>query len=302
MSERLRRTMLYVPGNNAGMIRDAAIYHSDSIMFDLEDSVAYRQKDAARMLVYKNLKTLDFEGIETVVRINGLDTPYGKDDIKAMVKAHPDIIRLPKTETAQDIMDVEELIAQEEEKQHLPLGTIKMMAAIESPLGIINAYSIATASDRLIGIAIGAEDYVTAMKTKRSPGGVEILYARSAVVTAARAAGIGAFDTVYSDLNNEEGFAEEVRLIKQLGFDGKSVISPRQIGPVHEIFAPTDKELSFAQKVIEAIDEAKSKGSGVIAVNGKMIDKPIVERAERILELAEASGIIIPSEGENYAE
>ncbi len=302
MKEKLRRTMLYVPGNNAGMIRDAAIYHSDSIMFDLEDSVSYRQKDAARMLVFKNLRALDFEGIETVVRINGLDTPYGKDDIEAMVKAQPDAIRLPKTNCAEDIIEVERLIAVEEQKNGIAEGTIKMMAAIESPLGVINAYSIATASERIFGIAIGAEDYVTAMKTKRSPEGVEILYARSAVVTAARAAGICAFDTVYSDLSNEKGFAEEVRLIKQLGFDGKSIISPRQIGPVHEIFAPTAKDIAFAQRVLEAIDEAKTKGSGVIAVNGKMIDKPIVERAERVLELAAASGLLRPTEGADHAE
>ncbi len=296
IENKLRRTMLYVPGNNAGMIRDAAIYHSDSIMFDLEDSVAYRQKDAARMLVYKNLRTLDFEGIETVVRINGLDTPYGEEDIKAMVKAQPDIIRLPKTDCAEDVIEAEKLIALEEKKIGLKVGTIKMMAAIESPLGVINAYSIATASKRLIGIAIGAEDYVTAMKTKRSPGGVEILYARSAIVTAARAAGICAFDTVYSDVNNEEGFKDEVILIKQLGFDGKSIISPRQIKIVHEVFAPTQKEIDFAEQVIEAIEEAKAMGSGVIAVNGKMIDKPIVERAQRILELADAAGVRSPAE------
>ncbi len=301
---RLRRSMLYVPGNNAGMIRDAAIYHSDSIMFDLEDSVAYRQKDAARMLVFQNLRTLDFEGIETVVRINGLDTPYGREDIRAMVKARPDIIRLPKTDCAQDVQEVEKLIEIEERKNDMPVGTIGMMAAIESPLGVINAYSIATSSERLIGIAIGAEDYVTAMKTARSASGVEILYARSAIVTAARAAGICAFDTVYSDLNNEEGFEAEVRLIKQLGFDGKSIISPRQIKLVHDVFAPTGKEIAFAERVIEAIEEAKAKGSGVIAVNGKMIDKPIVERAISTLERADAAGLrdySSPAEGVLHA-
>ncbi len=289
---RLRRTMLYVPGNNAGMIRDAAIYQADSIMFDLEDSVSYREKDAARLLVFYSLRTLDFEGIETVVRINGLDTPYGREDIKAMVKARPFAIRLPKTETAQDVLDVQALIAVEEQKNGIPVGTTRMMAAIESPLGVLNAYAIATSSKRLIGIAIGAEDYVTSMKTSRSPDGIELMFARGMLVTAARAAGIGAFDTVYSDLNNEEGLRKEVELIKQLGFDGKSIISPRQISIVHDVFNPTPKQIANARMVLQAIEEARAKGSGVIALNGKMIDKPIVDRAMHTLDLAIASGLI----------
>lgn len=283
--------MLYVPGNNAGMVKDAHIYRSDSVMFDLEDSVSLTEKDSARLLIYNALKTLDYEGIETVVRINGLDTPYGEDDIKAMVRAQPDIIRIPKADTADDIKDVEALIEKEEKLAGIKPGTIKIMAAIEGPLGVLNAYSIATASKRMIGLAIGAEDYVTNMKTKRSPGGVEILFARSQIVTAARAAGIYALDTVYADVNNEEGFIEEVKLIKQLGFDGKSVISPRQISPVHKIFTPTQKEIDFSLRVIEVIKEANKKGSGVIALDGKMVDKPIVERAERVLAMAKASGI-----------
>ncbi len=292
--------MLYVPGNNAGIIRDAAIYHSDSIMIDLEDSVSFRQKDAARLLVYKSLRTFDFEGIETVVRINGLDTPYGREDIRAIVKARPDIIRLPKTDTAKDIEEVADLIEAEERKNGYPVGSIGLIAAIESPTGVLHAYEIAQASDRLVGIAIGAEDYVTAMKTNRSPEGIELLYARSAVVNAARAAGIQAYDTVYSDLNNEEGFRKEVELIKQLGFDGKSIISPRQIQTVNDVFAPSEKEISFAYKVMEAIEEANSKGSGVIAIDGKMIDKPIVARAERTLEIAAASGLISTKRGTRH--
>lgn len=302
---KLRRTMLYVPGNNAGMIRDAAIYSSDSIMFDLEDSVSYREKDAARMLVYHSLRTLDFEGIETVVRINGLDTPYGVEDIKAMVKAQPFAIRLPKTETAKDVLDVEALIEREEKKQGIPVGTIKMMAAIESPVGVMHAYEIACSSQRLIGIALGAEDYVTSMKTKRSPEGIELLFARGMIVNAARAAGIGAFDTVYSDLNNEEGFKNEVELIKQLGFEGKSIISPRQIRIVHDVFCPSQKEIAQAEQILEAIEEAKAKGSGVIALHGKMIDKPIVDRAVHTLELADASGVrefSHPMGGLNYGK
>jgi len=288
--------MLYVPGNNAGMVKDAHIYRSDSVMFDLEDSVSLNEKDTARLLIFNALKTLDYEGIETVVRINGLDTPFGEDDIKAMVRARPDIIRIPKADSAADIQAVEKLIEREEKAAGIKAGTIKLMAAIEGPLGVINAFEIASASKRLVGIALGAEDYVTNMKTRRSPEGVEILYARSAIVTAARAAGIYALDTVYSDINNEEGFVEEVKLIKQLGFDGKSVISPRQISPVHKIYTPEQKEIDFAIRVISAIKEAEEKGSGVISLDGKMVDKPIVDRAQRVLAMAKASGILISEE------
>ncbi|TDT62771.1 citrate (pro-3S)-lyase subunit beta [Fonticella tunisiensis] len=289
--ERLRRTMMFVPGSNPGMVKDAYIYGSDSIMFDLEDAVALTEKDSARFLVYNAIKTLDYGDKEIVVRINGLDTPYGRDDIEAVVRAGVDVIRLPKTEAREDVIAVDEVIEEVERKIGREIGSTKMMAAIESPLGVLNAYSIATASKRLIGIALGAEDYVTNMKTKRYPDGLELLGARSQIVMAARAAGIYAIDTVYTDVDNEEGFRKEVELIKQLGFDGKSVINPRQIPLVHEIYTPTQDEIQKAIKVVRAAREAEEKGLGVISLNGKMIDKPIVERAERILQLAVASGV-----------
>ncbi|AXJ13435.1 citrate (pro-3S)-lyase subunit beta [Streptococcus pluranimalium] len=289
--ERLRRTMMFVPGANAGMLRDAPLYGADSIMFDLEDSVSLKEKDTSRALVHFALKTFDYSNIETVVRVNGLDT-CGALDIEAVVSAGVDVIRLPKTETAQDIIDVEAEIERIEREYALEVGSTGMMAAIESAEGVLNAREIAKASDRLIGIALGAEDYVTNMKTRRYPDGQELFFARSMILHAARAAGIAALDTVYSDVNNTEGFQDEVRLIKQLGFDGKSVINPRQIPLVNEIYTPTEKEIDNAKQVIWAIREAESKGSGVIALNGKMIDKPIVERAERVIMLAKAAGVL----------
>ncbi|MDU7473030.1 MAG: citrate (pro-3S)-lyase subunit beta [Paenibacillus macerans] len=285
---RLRRTMLYVPGNNPGMIRDAHIYGADSIMIDLEDSVSLNEKDAARLLVYHALKTLDFGSTEILVRVNPLNTPYGRDDFEAIVRAKPDAIRLPKTETPADVVEADELISEIETKIGLPCGTIKLFAAIESAKGALNAERIATASSRLIGIAIGAEDFVTDLKTTRSREGIELLTARSFVLFAARAAGIAAVDTVFSHVKDDEGFAGEVKLIKQLGFDGKSIINPRQIEIVHRIYSPTEDEVEKAQHVIEAIEEAEANGSGVISLNGKMIDKPIVERARRVLDLAAA--------------
>ncbi|VHG46571.1 citrate lyase beta chain / citryl-CoA lyase subunit [Streptococcus pyogenes] len=289
--ERLRRTMMFVPGANAAMLRDAPLFGADSIMFDLEDSVSLKEKDTSRALVHFALKTFDYSSVETVVRVNGLDS-CGALDIEAVVLAGVNVIRLPKTETAQDIIDVEAVIERVERENSIEVGRTRMMAAIESAEGVLNAREIAKASKRLIDIALGAEDYVTNMKTRRYPDGQELFFARSMILHAARAAGIAAIDTVYSDVNNTEGFQNEVRMIKQLGFDGKSVINPRQIPLVNEIYTPTKKEIDHAKQVIWAIREAESKGSGVISLNGKMVDKPIVERAERVIALATAAGVL----------
>ncbi|HEP7219105.1 TPA: citrate (pro-3S)-lyase subunit beta [Streptococcus pyogenes] len=289
--ERLRRTMMFVPGANAAMLRDAPLFGADSVMFDLEDSVSLKEKDTSRALVHFALKTFDYSSVETVVRVNGLDS-CGALDIEAVVLAGVNVIRLPKTETAQDIVDVEAVIERVERENGIEVGRTRMMAAIESAEGVLNAREIAKASKRLIGIALGAEDYVTNMKTRRYPDGQELFFARSMILHAARAAGIAAIDTVYSDVNNTEGFQNEVRMIKQLGFDGKSVINPRQIPLVNEIYTPTEKEIDHAKQVIWAIREAESKGSGVISLNGKMVDKPIVERAERVIALATAADVL----------
>lgn len=290
--ERLRRTMMFVPASNPGMMRDANIYGADSIMFDLEDSVSLKEKDTSRFLLYNALKTFDYKDTETVVRINSLDMG-GKDDIYATVRAGIQVIRLPKTESAQDVLDAEAVIEDAEKKCGREVGSTKMMAAIEGPQGVLNALSIATASKRLIGIALGSEDYVTAMKTRRysDRDSEEIFFARSMIVHAARAAGIAALDTVFSDVDDEETLRKETEFIKQIGFDGKSVINPRQIPVVNSVYTPTEKEINNAKNVIYAIEEAESKGSGVIALNGKMIDKPIVERAQRVLMLAEKAGL-----------
>jgi len=290
--ERLRRTMMFVPASNAGMLRDAYIYGADSIMFDLEDSISLKEKDTSRFLVYQAVKTIDYGNVETVVRINSLEMG-GRDDVHAMVRAGIQVIRLPKTETAQDVLDTEAVIEEAERQCGREVGSTRMMAAIEGPVGVLNALSIAQSSKRLIGIALGAEDYVTSMKTRRYPerNSDEIFFARSMIVHAARAVGIAALDTVFANVNDSETLRKETEFIKQLGFDGKSVINPRQIGIVNSVFTPTEKEIKNAIDVMNAIEEAEAKGSGVIALNGKMIDKPIVERAQRALALAEAAGV-----------
>lgn len=290
---KLRRSMLFIPGSNAGMLKNSYIYRPDAVMFDLEDSVSIREKDTARLMVFHTLKSIDYHGIERVVRINPIEGPYGLDDIEAAVRAGTDVIRLPKTETAQDVIDVERVIESVEKSADIKIGKTKILAAIEGPLGVVNAMEIAKCSKRLMGIALGAEDYVTNMHTTRSIDGSELFQARSQIVIAARAAGLFAFDTVFSDVSDSEGFLKEVNIIKQLGFDGKSLINPRQIELLHEAFTPSEKEIEKAKKIIRAIKEAETKGSGVVSLDGRMVDKPVVDRAVRAIALAKASGIRI---------
>lgn len=287
---KLRRSMLFVPGSNAAMISNTFIYKPDSIMFDLEDAVALKEKDSARILVAHALQHPLYQEIETVVRVNPLDSEFGLNDLNAVVRAGVDVVRMPKTETAQDVVDMDLAITEIEKVCGREVGSTKMLAAIESPLGITQANQIATASKRLIGIALGAEDYVRNLKTERSPEGIELLFARCSILQAARAAGIQAFDTVYSNANNEEGFLKEAALIKQLGFDGKSLVNPRQIELLHNLFAPTQKDVDQAEKIIAAAEEAERNGLGVVSLNGKMIDAPIIDRARLVLERAK-SGI-----------
>ena len=288
---KLRRSMLFVPGSNAGMISNTFIYKPDSIMFDLEDSVALAEKDTARMLVAHALQHPLYREMETVVRVNPLASEFGLLDLNAVVRAGTDIVRLPKTDSAQDIVDMDKAITEIEKACDREVGSTQLLAAIESAQGILAVNDIAKASPRLMGIALGAEDYVRNMKTERSPEGIELLFARSSILHAARANGLMAFDTVYSDARNEEGFLREAALIKQLGFDGKSLINPNQITLIHNLFAPTQKEVDHATRVIAAAEEAERNGSGVVSLNGKMVDTPIIERAKLVLQRAAASGI-----------
>ena len=284
--KKLRRSMLYVPGNNPGMVKDAGIYGADCVLFDLEDSVSISEKDAARFLICEALQSISYENAEIYVRINDPASDLGKKDLQAVVPLNKAVIRLPKTETSMDIVMCETQIAAIEKASGIETGKTRMMAAVESARGVLNAYEIASASSRMVAIAIGAEDYTADLKTSRSKEGTELFFARNMILLAARAAGIEAIDTVFSDINDEEGFENEVRFIKQLGFDGKSLINPRQIRPLHDIYAPADHEIRQSLDIVEAIEKANEKGSGVISLNGKMIDRPVVLKAERILDLA----------------
>lgn len=288
--KKLRRSMLFLPGTSAAMLSTAFIHRPDSIMFDLEDAVSLHEKDAGRLLVFHALQQPMYRDIETVVRINGLNTPFGIDDLNAAVRGGADVIRLPKTDSPQDIHQLEEELEKIERACGRPVGSTQLMAAIESASGVINAVAIARSSPRLIGIALAAFDYVMDMQTTRGDGS-ELFYARCTVLHAARAAGIDAFDVVWPDINDEQGFLQEVDVIRRMGFNGKSLINPRQIALLHNAYAPTAEEVIDAQQIIEAASDGEKKGLGVISLNGKMIDAPIIQHAQTVLKRAAASGL-----------
>lgn len=290
MKERIRRTMIFLNAQRAGLVRDAYIYRPDCVIFDLEDAVAEREKDSARIQLYHTLKNIDYRGVERWVRINGLDTPHYREDIRSAVAGGAEGIRIAKTETRRDVELVEQLVAEAERDFGREIGSTMLMAALESPLAVMNAYEIATSSERLMGIALSGGDFRRTMRANTTREGWELFTARSQIVMAARAAGVMAFDTVHTDLSDMEGFVKETELIRDMGFDGKSLISPRQIGLVHKVFEPTEKEIEHAIHIIEAIEENKKKGIGVLIVDGQMVDIAHVEGAKRTLELAKVSG------------
>ena len=288
---RLRRTMMFMNAQKPGLIKDAYIYGCDSIMLDLEDAVAENQKDSARFSLYHALKSIDYGDTEVIVRINGLDTPHWQEDIRVCVAGGADGIRIAKCESAQDVITVDKAVSEAEREFGVQEGRTLLMAALESPKGILNAYEICKASDRMFGVAISGGDLRKCMQTKFQPDGTDLLAARGQMLLAARAAGIQCFDTVFTDLDNDEGFMAELLQNKAMGFDGKSLINPKQIRPVHEVFAPTNKEVVQAEKIISAYREQSAKGVGVFIVDGKMIDIAFIPGAERTLKLAKACGM-----------
>lgn len=288
---RLRRTMIFLSAQKPGLIKDPLIYGADSLMLDLEDAVAENQKDAARFSLYHALKTVDYGDTEVIVRINGLDTPHWREDVRVCVAAEADGVRIAKCESAGDVIAVEKAVEAAEEEFRKEKGRTLLMAALESPKGILNAQEIAAASERMFGIAISGGDLRRTMQVSPVRGGIELNTARGLVVLAARAAGVQCFDTVFTDLNDEEGFRAEVLLDKQMGFDGKSLVNPRQIAAVHEIYAPSEKEITAAEKIVRAVRENAAKGVGVFTVDGKMIDIAFLPGAERTIALAKACGM-----------
>ena len=289
--KRLRRSMMFLNCQKPGLIKDPYIYKPDSIMLDLEDAVAENQKDAARYSLYHALQEIDYRGVERVVRIDGLDTPHWKEDVRVCVAGGADTIRIAKTETAKDVHTVEEAVIAAEKEFGRPEGSTLLMAALESCRGVLNALEVCESSERLIGIALSGGDYTMDLQTKIPGTGVEHKGARQHMIMPAGAAGVQCWDTVFTNLDDMEGFRKETEMIKLMGFDGKSLVNPRQISVVHEIFTPTEKEIIFAEKVVREIDDKKAKGIGVFTVDGKMIDIAFYDGAKRTIALAKASGV-----------
>ena len=287
----MRRSMLFLPGNAPKMIINGNYLGSDAVIFDLEDAVAPDQKDAARLLVRNVLRSIEFNLVETIVRINSIDTPYWQEDINQILPQKPDIIMLPKTGTANDVLTVDAYLTAMEEKLGYEKNTVRLMPLIETALGVENAFAIASASGRVTALFLGAEDLTADLRCQRTKEGREIDYARQRLVVAARAAGVDVYDTPFTDVNDDEGIVADATYAKSLGFTGKASISPRHIDAINTVFSPTKKEILYAYEVMEAIALAKEQGKGAIALRGKMIDAPIVNRAQQTIAAAEALGI-----------
>jgi len=285
--DRLRRTRLYVPGNNARLLAFCDTFGPDCILFDLEDAVPPDEKDAARFLVRQVLATMDFGDTELWVRVNPLDRG-GEDDLRVVLGGRPHGVCLPKAESPVQVTELAGLLYELEGRYGLP-WRLWIMPIIESPRGVAAAFEIAQASERVVCLAFGAEDYTREVGCART--WEPLLWARSQLVAAAKAAGIQASDTVYADLEDEAGLREETQRAKALGFDGKGVIHPLQIRPVHEELAPTPEELAWAKGVVQAAEEAKAKGLGAVSYKGKMVDRPVLLRARKILTMAESLGM-----------
>lgn len=290
--QRLRRSLLYVPGNMPGMLQNIPVFEADGVMIDLEDAVPLAEKDSARVLARHFLQAFPHRSREIFVRINGLDTKYALDDLREVLPARPDGVRLPKADDPEVVERLDTLLTEYEEKLGLEIGFFSILPSIESAVGVLNCVKTARASSRLVALAFGAEDYTASMEIQRTRTGDELLGARMQIVWAARAAGLQAIDSVFADANDMDGLRADTELVKRLGFTGKSLVNPRQIPVVHEVFRPTPEEIEHALEVMEAIKKAREMGTGVISLRGKMVDAPVVKRAARTIRTAVAFGML----------
>ncbi len=281
------RTLLFVPGNQERRLEKARLVPADALILDLEDSVPPAEKDAARKTVAATLGQFTASGQAIFVRTNSLTTSYATDDIKAVVGRGLNGICLPKSESTADIQQAEAMIAEAEKKAGIEAGSIRILALVETPKGIINAYDIASASPRILGITFGAEDYALEMGVNRTREGAEIYYPRMVISLACHAANVTAIDCVYTDVRDREGLIKETKLVRQMGFQGKLVIHPDQVDPVNEVFLPAADEIAQAQKVVAAFEAAVAEGKASTALDGKMVDSPVAERARKLILLAE---------------
>ena len=287
----MRRSMLFLPGNTPNIIQNGEILGSDAVILDLEDAVAPTEKDSARILVRNAIQYMGFGKCEVIVRINSIDTAFWQKDLDAIIPVRPSLIMPPKTSCAEDVLAVDAYISALEEKLGMEKNTVGLIPLIETALGVENAFQIASACKRVRAIFLGGEDLTADLRCKRTKEGNEINYARCRMVCAARAAGVEVYDTPFTDVNDDEGIYVDARYAKSLGFTGKSSISPRHVQAINEVFSPTMQEIDYAYEVMETIRIAKEQGKGAVALRGKMIDAPIVARAEQTIAAAEELGL-----------
>lgn len=288
----LKRTSLYVGGTNPGRLVEARFYHTDCIVYDLEDSVSTEDKDAARFLVYEAVRYHRPPEKYVLIRVNGIYSPELPEDLEAAVRARPDAIRIPKVEHAEEVRRIDAEISRIERAAGIPVGQTELWCNIESAMGAVHAREIAVASPRIAALALGAEDYTASLGAMRSKSGIEIFYARMQVLEACRLAGISAQDAVFSDFLDKEGLAEDLKMTRGLGFDGKTVIHPSQLDQVNAAFTPTEKEIRNAKRILEAVEEGEKHHTGVVVVDGSMVDKPVELRARTVLAQAKAAGLL----------
>jgi len=282
----LFRSLLFVPGNRSDMLEKASTADTDILVPDMEDSVPDNEKSNARTLISEKLETLSGKNQSIVPRVNALDTGLTFDDIHAVVNSKTYGISVGKIESSWDIKEVSKILSQIESEKSVELGSTKIIAWIESASAIVNVNSIASASDRMLGIAFGGEDFTNDMGIQRSETGIEILYPRSVVAVAAKAAGITAIDTPYVNFRDNDGLEQEIKSVLPLGFKAKFAIHPGQLQSINNLFSPSEEAIEYAKKVIEVFEEAERNGSGATSLDGKMIDVPVVKRARNLLELA----------------
>lgn len=288
----LRRALLFMPGDSLRKIEKAIGLQVDSIVMDLEDGVAFNQKAEARRTVVEALQTLPFGRSERLVRMNPMGSELAEDDLRSTITGRPDGYVLPKAEFAGQVEAVAEFLALEERARGWPAGQIKLLPIVETALGVMNVREIALADPRVDALLFGAEDLAGDMGAVRTPAGWEVFYARSAVVMAAKAYRLQAIDQVFFDLNDLAGFEAECRAGRQMAYDGKMVIHPRQVEIAQRVFAPSPEEIRRALRIIQAHEEAQAAGLGAFALEGRMVDMPVVRMAEQVLRKARAAGMI----------
>jgi len=295
LKDRFRFSRLYLPGNTPSLMINAGLHKPNGLILDLEDAVAVDKKQEARFVVRNALRNLNFYGTEKMVRIN--QVPKGLDDLDYIVPHGVNLILVPKCESAEQIRQVNERINLIRSENNIS-GDIWLMPIIESALGVIKSFEIATSAPNIVSLAIGLEDYTADLGTRRTNEGTESFFARSQVVNSCKAAGIQAIDSVFSDVSDMEALKQNVLTSKLLGFDGMGCIHPRQIAVIHENFAPDEAEITKAKKIVLAFKDATAKGLGVVSLGTKMIDPPVVKRAERTVMLAINTGKL----NENWME